>query len=264
MNGQLTMSKGNRVECLDVLRVYALVTLVLFHVWCVYIGWGAFMPELLEQTKGSPVVLLYKLIANALIPAANMPLFTAISGFVFAYLYNELGKYRAFLPFVKNKARRLLLPYVVFGVLNVLTVYDSPGLSSLYTGAPHHLWYCLFLFWSFMIIALYVRGNRVVKGLIAVATIGVQLTHPFVPYWALNFVVELFGYFLFGYYLPQIVAFFYRFKKSWLLLSVLYVAMCVLALRINGYYLLVARCYLYVTLLFVLCHRLTLTTRGGG
>lgn len=95
------------------------------------------MPELLDQTKGSPVVLLYKLIANALIPAANMPLFTAISGFVFAYLYNELGKYREFLPFVKNKARRLLLPYVVFGVLNVLTVYDSLGLSSLYTGAPH-------------------------------------------------------------------------------------------------------------------------------
>ena len=86
-------------------------------------------------------------------PNANMPLFTVISGFVYAYLRRQ-GKYIDTKEFLVKKVRRLLIPYLVIGTIVVFTIADwSP--KSIIFGNAHHLWYCAMLFWCFVYIRIY-------------------------------------------------------------------------------------------------------------
>jgi hypothetical protein len=87
-------------------------------------------------------------------PGANMPLFTFIAGFVFAYLYGK-GKYNDFKEFFQKKQKRLLFPYFILGTIVTLTSvradFASIGFEYMSYGRANHLWYCLMLFGVFMI-----------------------------------------------------------------------------------------------------------------
>lgn len=126
---------------ISLLRVFATLSLVLWHSYCSYVCWGY---------GNSPLDQLYTKIALVFIPDANMPLFTIISGFLFGYLLNK-GKYTEFVPFLKNKTKRLFVPYLVLGfVINMLQIGRATPIDLLY-GTPNHLWYCLMLFESFLV-----------------------------------------------------------------------------------------------------------------
>lgn len=85
--------------------------------------------------------------------------FALVSGYLFYYLKCECGKYSRFLPFIANKAKRLLIPY-----LFVLAVWVVPiqyaffryGLTDFFRRFvlgenPNQLWFLLMLFWVFVI-----------------------------------------------------------------------------------------------------------------
>lgn len=85
--------------------------------------------------------------------------FTLVSGYIFYYIKYEKGKYKEFLPFVKTKALRLLIPYVFISVVwaipfncifyksNVSTVFKNFALAV----NPAQLWFLWMLFDVFVI-----------------------------------------------------------------------------------------------------------------
>lgn len=85
--------------------------------------------------------------------------FTLVSGYLFYYLKCEQGKYEKFLPFIKNKAKRLLIPYAFVAIIWVVPVhlYFYPGdyvmIAEKYilATAPSQLWFLVMLFDVFLL-----------------------------------------------------------------------------------------------------------------
>lgn len=126
---------------LSILRSYAVLTLVAWHSYCSYISW-----EIID----SPANKLYAVAFSIIAPVANMPLFTFLSGYLFFLLLNGHGKYQDFRTFFFNKTNRLLIPFIILGSIINLCEYGKHYVDIFY-GAPNHLWYCLMLFFCFII-----------------------------------------------------------------------------------------------------------------
>lgn len=83
--------------------------------------------------------------------------FTLISGYIFYFIKYEKGGYQKYLPFLGNKAKRLLVPYVFIAAVWVVPIhvyfYGATELVSKYVlgTAPSQLWFLLMLFWVFAI-----------------------------------------------------------------------------------------------------------------
>lgn len=85
--------------------------------------------------------------------------FTLVSGYLFFYMKCEQGRYNKFLPFVMNKFKRLLIPYIFVSLIwvipfalyffqyNILDVIVKFVLGT----APNQLWFLLMLFGVFLI-----------------------------------------------------------------------------------------------------------------
>ncbi len=83
--------------------------------------------------------------------------FTLISGYIFYYIKYEKGGYQKYLPFLGNKALRLLVPYVFIAAvwvvpINVCLMPDESIIQKFILGtSPRQLWFLLMLFWVFAI-----------------------------------------------------------------------------------------------------------------
>jgi peptidoglycan/LPS O-acetylase OafA/YrhL len=85
--------------------------------------------------------------------------FTLVSGYLFYYLKYEKGKYREFIPFVINKVKRLIVPYVFVSAVWVIPIslfyfdYDINTVVKNYVMAiaPSQLWFLVMLFDVFII-----------------------------------------------------------------------------------------------------------------
>jgi fucose 4-O-acetylase-like acetyltransferase len=123
-----------------------------------YTSVGAFSP--LNQS-----VILAKI--TDYIYIFHMPLFMFVSGAVYGLCIQQ-GKYAKRLDFILNKAKRLLIPYFVFGCFYVAPVMCLTGLTKqgylryCFDGIirslnSRHLWFLLALFIIF-IFAIFLRG----------------------------------------------------------------------------------------------------------
>ena len=148
-------TKGTHLAHLDFLRGLCVIIVVAFHclMFLIY-GKIPAMRETYAQFEKinycSPIVVA-------------MPLFTFISGYLYAYL-RGVGKYSKDWSFIKNKAKRLLLPFIFFVILFCITTEirqtDSISLMKhiwlhIIYGDYNHLWYLPVLFWCFIIIRLF-------------------------------------------------------------------------------------------------------------
>lgn len=193
---------NSRLQNIEFLRCFAVLSLVAWHSLCVYVGWKSFLPDISEAVGGTWLTNFYQVITTkVLMPNANMPLFTVISGFVYAYLRRQ-GKYIDTKEFLVKKVRRLLIPYFVIGTIVVFTIADwSP--KSIIFGNAHHLWYCAMLFWCFV----YIRIYEIVPNWLKSIAILLAVTSQFVsiPYDLLGIVkgINYFPYFIMGFYLTE-------------------------------------------------------------
>ena len=135
------MEHKSNLQNVALLRVLATFSIVVWHTYCSYICWGV---------ADSPANYFYGMLFPRVFPIANMPLFTIIAGYLFCYLLNEKNKYAEFKGFVINKVHRLLIPFLVLGTIMNLSQYGKNLVDLLY-GQPNHLWYCLMLFYCFII-----------------------------------------------------------------------------------------------------------------
>lgn len=169
------------------LRVFAIITLVAWHSYCSYICWGI---------ADSPLNVAYSRVFRLIAPIAQMPLFTFVSGYLFYYLHEECRKYRDFKGFLHNKARRLLIPYLVLGFVINMTQINRMHPIDLFWGTPNHMWYCLMLFYCF-IVCWFVENKigRWFNYLLAIASFG------FVTHWGGQFLEKSpLGLFISAYY----------------------------------------------------------------
>lgn len=85
--------------------------------------------------------------------------FTLVSGYIFYYIKYEKGQYQQFSAFIKTKAKRLLIPYVLIATVWVVPIqclffdYDLQTIVSKYVLAtgPSQLWFLLMLFNVFVL-----------------------------------------------------------------------------------------------------------------
>lgn len=112
--------------------------------------------------------------------------FTLVSGYLFFYLKCEKDKYKKFIPFVANKAKRLLIPYVFVAVVWVIPIqylffeYDIATVINKYVfaTAPNQLWFLLMLFVVFTIFWLlsnFFEKHTFLGGAVAIGFYGLSL-----------------------------------------------------------------------------------------
>ncbi len=85
--------------------------------------------------------------------------FTLVSGYIYYSLKCEKGKYNDFYSFLKNKAQRLLIPYVftcVVWVIPITVYFNHIGMEDIFKKfvlgtSPSQLWFLLMLFNVFII-----------------------------------------------------------------------------------------------------------------
>lgn len=135
------MTQSKTLKDVLYIRCFAVISLVVWHSYCIYICQGY---------ADSPMHDAYARLFSFLTPDANMPLFTFLAGYLFCYLLKTKHKYPDFRGFLKNKVHRLLVPFLVLGTLTNLTMIGRP-LMDFYYGKPSHLWYCLMLFYCYVI-----------------------------------------------------------------------------------------------------------------
>lgn len=127
----------------DLLKVFAILLVVLGHITNHY------------ETR-------YAQLITWAIYIFHMPLFIAISGAVFKMGVDK-GKYQEFMPFIRNKITRLIIPFVISAVLLVAPTLVCCGESEFsYIGTVvdifeggacmKHLWFLPALFWMFVMI----------------------------------------------------------------------------------------------------------------
>lgn len=209
------------------LRVYAILTLVAWHTYCSYICWE------IAETSMSPI---YTKIFQFLAPDANMPLFTFISGYLFYYLFKEKNHYNKFNTFLSNKAHRLLIPFFILGTLTNVFSYNK-NIIDLFYGKPSHLWFCLMLFYCFIICYIVETqlSSKINKLLMCLSFTGVFIMHiitvngPLTINSPLGIFLPMYyyGYFYWGFLVykhkEKIML---NTKKYWWLVTTLYIISC--------------------------------------
>ena len=152
----------NKLNEVTRLRVFAIITLVAWHSYCPYICWGL---------ATSSLDFFYTQIFRWIAPTAQMPLFIFLAGYLYYYLHVDKGKYQEFVEFVKNKFHRLVVPYLVLGFIINMTELTRMNPIDLFYGTPCHLWYCLMLFYCFIVCWLVEKYlGRIVNIVLAIAS----------------------------------------------------------------------------------------------
>lgn len=144
-----------------ILRLLAIVVVVAFH------GYGMTMVHFSESTNEVFRNTYYMFNQAGAINIA-MPLFVWISGYLF---YFELRMNNLTLKKLAiKKFKRIILPYIVFSMIFMLTT-NSFSFEPFYRGGYWHLWFLPMLMWCFIVGRMFFP---IVKGENRLAQIGIQ------------------------------------------------------------------------------------------
>ena len=136
-----------KIQSISIMRVIAMTMIILFHSLCFYTHrWWK---------MGGVYVPFWDKLASFL-DAIDLPMFVFISGYLFSYLYINKGKYRNTKVFIQKKIKRLLVPYMIWGIFLNLCMPSIHDWKAMLTGISH-LWFLLMLTELFALAALFKR-----------------------------------------------------------------------------------------------------------
>lgn len=147
------VNKGWDVQ-ISMLRTMAMMIIVLYH--CLCFNTGIWNPT--DNVYYSPAMVA---VVNNL-RYVGLFIFVFISGVLY-YRHAAAGKYNDLRRFVMNKANRLLVPYLVWGVLLCVIFWGREQPAKLWTGISH-LWFLLMLFDVFLVVGLFKNVWRKLEG----------------------------------------------------------------------------------------------------
>lgn len=144
------MNNNSNLAYCDFIRTTLMVLVVLGHSMDLWMGNWFNQAPVTENN----IIKIMALWLNSFHTYA----FTLLSGYLFYYLKYEKGKYRKFIPFVTNKVKRLLVPYIFSSVIWVAPVYAyyyEAGPLTLFRRfilceGPSQLWFLIMLFGVFL------------------------------------------------------------------------------------------------------------------
>lgn len=142
MNSKNTALRINLDE-VSFIRPILIILLVLYHSLCIHTGnW--------RTIEGMNIIPAYREIGR-LAFSFMLECFVFVSGYVWAFQRETLGKKEGFLLLCKKKAIRLIVPYLFFGFLYMLIfMHHEFNILGIIEGSSH-LWFLLMLFWCFLI-----------------------------------------------------------------------------------------------------------------
>lgn len=190
-------------EKLDTIKVYTIMLVVLGHVLRMYTAEGAF-PHQGSWLTDQMCSLIYSF---------HMPLFIFISGCIYG-ICKRNGKYDSWKYLLSNKVKRIIYPYLSFGLLvlapcmvytNLTDNYFTYCIKDLFGGGNiRHLWYLLSLFQMY-VIAHFLRNmmNRQNWIVVLVSIIVFALIYKYATHFnglQLRMTISHLPYFVFGYY----------------------------------------------------------------
>ncbi len=150
------------------IRPILILLLVVFHSFAIFSGaWD--MPEGLE------VIPAYGWVARSAY-AIMLECFVFLSGYLWAYQRETMGKKDNVNKLIVSKFNRLIIPCLVFGVLYIVMIdgFNSLKESALSVwGGVGHLWFLPMLFWCFLLgypIVSRQRNPIIVMSLLTVLT----------------------------------------------------------------------------------------------
>jgi Uncharacterized protein conserved in bacteria len=193
------MEKSKRFDEISIMRVMAMIMIVAFHSLCFYNGrWS--------KVNAITIPIWYKI--SYFLDAIDLNMFVFISGYLYGYLYIYRNKYRHPSEVIRIKARRLLIPYLFWGIPMAI-VWPWNTWSKLFYGIGH-LWFLLMLFGVFTITVILqllnaqrVRFTRSVGVLLIMAGLIAGLVFPKYIYsgdfLCINKVLYYFPAFIIGY-----------------------------------------------------------------
>ena len=237
MQNRDNRQKGEKNPSIELLRVIATVLVVIGHsgFYAISTSVEGMGIDWFGQISDGTVFAQTVKIITALIYSCHMHLFFFISGFVLAICL-DAGKYRSIDSFIKNKARRLLYPYLGVTLLFNIPILaisgyfgDSDGMAGnigLYIigYGKNHLWFLIALWIIFVILYRFARkvvveGQKkiLIAGLavsLALYFIEMQIVVPGIEFLYIDRVLQYAFWFVIG-----IVLYIYREKVDKLFLS---------------------------------------------
>ena len=137
------MENRTRFEEISIMRVLAMTMIVAFHSLCFYNG---------RWTKVNAIDIDFWHKISEFIDVIDLNMFVFISGYLYGYLYIYRNKYRHPSVVIVNKARRLLIPYLFWGIPMAIA-WPWNTWKNLFYGIGH-LWFLFMLFGVFTITVL--------------------------------------------------------------------------------------------------------------
>ena len=153
-----------RINEYDLLKVICVVLVIIGHIFNLYHIGGAVL--VCEEPTFMPI--------RNFIYSFHMPVFIAISGAIYQ-IQKSKGKYQDNSAFIKNKFKRLIIPYFLFAlcfvfptmcyVWNIERPINYLVENYLLAKDPRHLWFLLMLFYVFVAfnpVERYVRNHKII------------------------------------------------------------------------------------------------------
>lgn len=220
MNKDAQIKNKGQLQNIVIIRTFAIISVVLYHSFCPWLkAWDCF------ETNLRPV---YSYIFETLM-VGRMPLFVSVSGYLFAHLFLDRGKYKSYKGFLKNKLYRLMLPAVTFMLISAITVGANwVDLVTLKTAS----WFLKMLFWCFVIdwvVLKYVKGSKL---LIALCCACLLPFTPLVYFVGIDSFQKYYMFFLLGsiIYIYRDRYHFFQSNTYTIILGVLYISFASVAL----------------------------------
>lgn len=136
-----------RLVDIDLLRVLCVFLLISYHSFAIY-------SYMWQRPMGISDIKTYYWIGK-LCYSFMLPLWVFISGYLWSYQINGLGKNLSFRSLMSKKTIKLLLPCYTFGILYVLLIGEINDLTTpkglfFYLSGSGHLWFLPMLMWTFV------------------------------------------------------------------------------------------------------------------
>lgn len=132
------MGQTKRFTEISIMRVLAMIMIIAFHSMCFYNG---------RWEKVGAITIPFWTKTSVILDTIDLNMFVFISGYLYGYLYIFRNKYRHPSVVIRDKAIRLLIPYLFWGIPMVV-VWPWNTWSNLLYGIGH-LWFLLMLFGVF-------------------------------------------------------------------------------------------------------------------
>ena len=141
----------------DILKVFTTFLVVFAHASRMYTEQGVVIPMNRSEILMHCTWLIYSF---------HMPLYMCVTGMVYGLCIDDLRKYNNTINFIKSKAKRLLIPYLFWGIFYVAPIMVGFGFTEqsyveycingiVLAQDSRHLWFILTLFFIFVICAVY-------------------------------------------------------------------------------------------------------------